>query len=80
MTEYLGSVSTERTDASNIGFFFFFFFFRDSLQVKKNSERPGKLRQNNEKQENKLPESKNWKSDKTNLLQTGFETQKGFAG
>ena len=50
------------------------------MQVKKNSERPGKLRQNNEKQENKLPESKNWKSDKTNLLQTGFETQKGFAG
>ena len=79
MKEYLGSVSTERTDASNIGFFLFF-FFRDSLQVKKNSERPGKLRQNNEKQENKLPESKNWKSDKANLLQTGFETQKGFAG
>ena len=60
--------------------FFFFFFFHRFLAGKKNSERPGKLRQNNEKQENKLPESKNWKSDKTNLLQTGFETQKGFAG
>ena len=57
-----------------------FFFFHRFLAGKKNSERPGKLRQNNEKQVNKLPESKNWKSDKTNLLQTGFETQKGFAG
>ena len=63
-----------------ISVFFLFLFFQRFLAGKKNSERPGKLRQNNEKQENKLPESKNWKSDKTNLLQTGFETQKGFAG